>query len=690
VCGDLYAGAETDVAALRAALDWARRLRAMITGGTAPLTPAHLKAAESAVPTAQLAAAADAWRQARDALMAAFGPDRRQELAAELDDYEGAAQLIEAMFDDASGRDEWHAYQAARASLAAYGLDTAVDFCIAEHIEPGQVPRVIELAILQEWAEHHLRTDPALATVRAADREALVREYQELDGALIGAAAGDIIRACNARRPLSDTGEAAVIREEAEKKRDHLPVRVLIERARHVCQTIKPCFLMSPLTVSEYLPPDLHFDVVVFDEASQVSPADAINCIYRGSALILAGDQRQLPPASFPGDGALDDRPDTSAETPDRRSILDLAAESGAYRNLNLRWHYRSRHEALIAFSNAEFYEGRLVTFPSRHGDGRNVGVELFWVEGTYRRGTSRDNPDEAAHVAERVIHHYDTRSALSLGVVTVSEAQADAIETAVSKARLHRPDLDRFFTDDRLRGFFVKNIETVQGDERDVLIFSIGYGPDENGQITMDFGPLSRRGGWRRLNVAITRARYRNEIVSSIRATDIPASVTSEGLSHLRRYLEYASRGLPELAPGSSAGGDAESPFEDSVIKVIRSWGYGLTPRVGTAGYRIDIGIHYPSHPGVYALGVECDGYQYHSAKAARDRDRLRQQVLRDLGWNLHRIWGTAWYRDREGEERRLMAAIEHAMAAPHDGMPGGITKTGEAARPVIRAEWR
>ena len=364
-CGDLYAGAETDIAALQAALDWARRLRAMITGGTAPLTPAHLKAAESAVPTAQLAVAAETWRRARDAVMAAFGADRRRELAAELDDYTGTAQLLEAMFDDTSGRDEWHAYQAARASLAAYGLDTAVDFCIAEHVEPAQVPGVIERAVLQEWAEHHLRTDPALATVRAADRAALVREYQELDEALLAAATGDIIRACNARIPRGDTGEAAVIREEAEKKRGHLPVRVLIERARHVCQAIKPCFLMSPPTVSQYLPPGLHFDVVIVDEASQVSPADAISCIYRGRALILAGDRRQLPPAGFSGDAAPDEQPEGSAEAPDRRSVLDLAKESGAYRNLALRWHYRSRHEALIAFSNAEFYEGRLVTFPS-------------------------------------------------------------------------------------------------------------------------------------------------------------------------------------------------------------------------------------------------------------------------------------------------------------------------------------
>jgi REase_MTES_1575/Protein of unknown function (DUF4011)/AAA domain/Protein of unknown function (DUF3320) len=689
VCGDLYAGAETDVTALRAALDWARRLRAMITGGTGPLTPAHLKAAESAVPMPRLPAADEAWHQARDALMTAFDPDRRPDLVTELDDYDDTADLLTVMFDDSTARDEWHTYQAARASLAAHGLDVAVDFCIAEHVEPAQVPQVIERALLQEWAEHHIRTDPALAAVRAADRDALVREYQELDRALIAAAAGDIIRACNARRPNSDVGESAIIHREAEKKRGHLPVRVLIERARHVCQAIKPCFMMSPSAVSQYLPADLRFDVVIVDEASQVSPADAIGCIYRGDALILAGDQRQLPPASVSGSGAGnggDQWPEESGDTADPESVLDLAKGSGVYRSLALRCHYRSRHEALIAFSNVAFYESRLVTFPSRNSDGPNAGVELFWDEGTYRRGTSRDNPDEAVRVAERVVHHYDTRPDLSLGVVAFSQAQAGAIEAAVSRARQRRPDLDRFFTDDRLRGFFVKTPEAVQGDERDVLILSIGYGPDENRQVTMDFGSLGRPGGWRRLNVAITRARYRTEVVSSIRAGDIPESVTGEGLRHLRRYLDYATRGLPALAPGTR--GDAGSPFEESVIDVIRSWGYALTPRVGAAGYRIDIGIHYPSHPGVYALGVECDGHRYHLAKTARDRDRLREQVLRDLGWNLHRIWGISWYRDRKGEERRLQAAIEHAMAAPVHGLLGGASTPADPGRPLIQTE--
>jgi very-short-patch-repair endonuclease len=220
------------------------------------------------------------------------------------------------------------------------------------------------------------------------------------------------------------------------------------------------------------------------------------------------------------------------------------------------------------------------------------------------------------------------------------------------------------------------------------VLIFSIGYGPDENRKITMNFGPLNRQGGWRRLNVAITRARYRNEIVSSIRAGDIPESATAEGVRHLRRYLDYAARGLPALALDTSAGGDAESPFEESVISVIRSWGYDLTPQVGTAGYRIDIGVRHPGHVGVYALGIECDGYQYHSSKVARDRDRLREKVLQGLGWQLHRIWGTAWYRDRNGEERKLRAAIEQAIAAPVHGLLSGAGRPQENDRPVIQTE--
>jgi very-short-patch-repair endonuclease len=695
--GTLYEDSRTDIAAVRQAFEWVRRMRELVTGSPdSPLTDAQAKDLAIAQPSTGLANAAEAWMSARSSLLDAFDVERQRAMAAELDDYEDAEDLIKALREDTAGQDEWHAYRKARTLLESRGLSAAVAFCVSDRVHAERVPEVIERALLQEWAEEVMKTDPALQTVRAIDRDALVTEYQALDRMLIGAAAGKIIRACNRRRPRSDIGESATIMREASRKRKHMPVRKLLESTRNVTQAIKPCFMMSPLTVSQFLPPDMHFDVVIFDEASQVLPGDAINCVYRGSSLILAGDQKQLPPTSwlFSGTKGDDDEEwsEDSDDTADFESVLDLAKGAGVFRSLSLRWHRRSRHEALIAFSNFSFYEGGITTFPSAHGDGPDAGVELFHADGVYRRGTSRDNPVEAAMVAERVIHHYDTRPDKSLGVVAFSEAQASAIENAVLEARQSRSDLDRFFdSNDRLSGFFVKNLEAIQGDERDVLIFSIGYGPDENGKLTMNFGPLSKPGGWRRLNVAITRARYRNEIVSSIRAGDIRAHADSEGARHLRRYLDFAQRGMAALALETSTGGDAESPFEESVINVIRSWGYEVTPQVGTAGYRIDIGIRHPAHPGAYALGVECDGYQYHSSHVARDRDRLREEVLRGLGWHLHRIWSTAWYRDRRGTEAALRAAIEKAVAAPLDGLlPGTGDGTGDGAfavpdRPVI-----
>ncbi len=685
VFGELYAGPRTDIHAVRLAVEWTRLLRVRFSPHGGPLTPAQVKAAADAIPAGHLTAMAATWQLARSELTALFDADRGSELTAELDDYHDAAALIDVLTQDSGGPGEWRAYHQASATLAAYGLHVVVAFCAAERLSASQVVAVIQRALLQRWAENQLKSDPALAVVRAVDRDALVAEYRKLDHALIAAATGKIIRACNARRPRTDLGEAAVIRREAEKKKRHMPVRTLIERSRTVTQAIKPCFMMSPLSVSQFLPPDMHFDVVIFDEASQVTPGDAINCVYRADALILAGDQKQLPPTNFfaAGQDNDDEWSEETDDTADFESVLDLAKSAGVFRNLPLRWHYRSRHEALIAFSNISFYKGTLITFPGAHADGPDVGVASFPVNGTYRRGTTRDNPVEAAKVAERALYHFDRRPGWSLGVVTFSEAQAVAIETALREARRNRPDLDRFFdTTDRLRGFFVKSLEAVQGDERDVLIFSVGYGPDENGKITMNFGPLNRQGGWRRLNVAITRAHYRNEVVSTLRPGDIPGSVASEGVRHLRRYLDYAERGMAALALDTSTGGDAESPFEESVISVIRSWGYEVAPQVGTAGYRIDVGVRHPLHPGVYAIGVECDGYQYHSSRAARDRDRLREQVLRGLGWRLHRIWGTAWYRDRNGEERKLRQAIEAAIVAPVHGL---LT---EAASTVIPSE--
>ena len=369
-----------------------------------------------------------------------------------------------------------------------------------------------------------------------------------LDRELTIAATSEIIRAANTRRPANTSiGEPAIIRREGMKQKRHIPVRDLIERARTTCMAIKPVFMMSPLAVSQYLPSDMTFDVVIFDEASQVTPGDAINCIYRGKALILAGDDKQLPPTSFFDRQTDDENDDTDVD--DFQSVLELAKACGAFNNLGLRWHYRSRHEGLIAFSNYKFYEGKLITYPSAHAEGDHVGVAFYNAHGTYRRGGGADNPGEAAKVAERVIEHYTTRPDLTLGVVTFSVAQADAVVAAVSEAREQRRDLDHFFdTEDRLNGFFVRSLESVQGDERDVIIFSVGYGPDEAGKISTNFGVLNRDKGWRRLNVGITRARQRVEVVASMRAGDIPPS-TNENVEYLRSYLDYADRGMTTLA---------------------------------------------------------------------------------------------------------------------------------------------
>ncbi|MEV4952462.1 DUF3320 domain-containing protein [Paenarthrobacter nitroguajacolicus] len=674
---------ESDIETLDEAIDWTLELRSLATG---PLTPRQVKTLAESIPVSTMGTAYEKWMQTQDRLIQAFATSRHSELTEEFDDFHNALELIAALRADTVGQQEWFDYQRAYRELALRDLDTAVDFCIEQRLTEHDVPNVVKRALLRGWSDAVIQGDERLRPLLATDREALVDEYRTLDRDLIRASTADIIFAANTRRPVNTTmGEPAVIRREGGKQKKHRPVRELMSMTRNVTPSIKPVFMMSPLAVSQYLPSDMEFDVVIFDEASQVTPGDAINCIYRGKSLILAGDDKQLPPTSF-FERIADDDDEDETDVKDFQSVLELAKASGAFNNLGLRWHYRSRHEDLIAFSNYKFYEGKLVTFPSAHAEGDDVGVEFFHAHGMYRRGGGAYNPVEAAKVAERVIEHFTKRPDLTLGVVTFSVAQADAVQDAIDEARTHRRDLDRFFeTEDRLNGFFIRALEQVQGDERDVIIFSVGYGPDEAGKISTNFGALNKDKGWRRLNVGITRARQRVEVVASMHAGQIPPS-TNENVEYFRAYLDYAEKGPQTLAiPYSSTGLEPESPFEESVIAALQSWGHTVEPQVGAAGFRIDIGIRHPAYPGMFALGIECDGYQYHSAPSARDRDRLRDQVLTGLGWRLHRIWGTAWYRDRATEEQRLRAAVQEAIDAPL----GGRTKKAPAIdRPIVETE--
>ncbi|MEU1548784.1 DUF3320 domain-containing protein [Nocardia sp. NPDC005745] len=684
--GEMYCGVETDHSAVLDAVNWAQRVRRAAGGvqlrhsehgsrSRRTINASRALPLSSAAARTMLTAPVDSsfdqiraeWRGLRKELAGLFETERSGEIGTALSrSLSSARAVVSRLSADQRGPEVWSRYRAALAEFIEHGLGALPSQLARQGIAAADVAATVERAILTAWVEDLLATDVRLASIRAEDRNRLVEQFRAADRELIRGAPAAVINSCDARRPRrTNVGSAAVITSEAEKQRRHMPVRRLLRETRDVVQRIKPCFMMSPLTVSQFLPPDFRFDVVIFDEASQVRPEDAINSIYRADALIVAGDQKQLPPTSF--FGASGDTEDDEWDEDDSdafQSVLDACKASGVLRSLPLRWHYRSRHENLIAFSNHEFYRNTMVTFPGASQDGPDIGVEFFKSSGVYDRSGRRDNSGEAALVAERVIHHYATRPSLTLGVVALSKSQADAIEAAVEKARAARPDLGEFFTDDRLDGFFVKNLENVQGDERDVIILSIGYGRDQQGKLRSEFGPINRGEGWRRLNVAVTRARRRVELVASFRGGELPDS-TNKSVQHLKRYLLYAESG-PRILATAAADADAgpESPFEEQVIDVLRDWGYDVQPQVGVAGYRIDMAIKHPEAQGIYALGIECDGAMYHSSRAARDRDRLRESVLRDLGWRLHRIWGTDWYRNRADAMERLRSEVAAACA--------------------------
>lgn len=611
-----------------------------------------------------------------------FVPTRIRDLEAELSDYDDVCALIDDLSAGVEGARDAIALRRTLDVVSELGLGAAVSHAQREGFPEESIESFLVSTVYRSWIDAQIEDDPRLAGIDIDDRDQLVQRFRELDAQLSGSAIAAIVEAGLSRRPRTAVGQAAVIRREAEKRRRHVPVRDLIGDARDVILAVHPCFMMSPLAVSQYLPATQLFDVVIFDEASQVMPADAINCVYRGAALIAAGDQKQLPPTSFFA-AAVDELDEEEEDlATDFESILDLMKSTGAFTPLSLRWHYRSRHEHLIAYSNSSFYDSRLVTFPGAIEQSEDTGVKFIKVDGVYRRSAGSDNPIEAKAVAQRVLHHFTTRPEKTLGVVAFSANQRDAIEAALELARAARPDLDGYFGDDRVAGFFVKSLESVQGDERDVMIFSIGYGPDEHGKVYKQFGPVTRSGGERRLNVAITRAKELVEVVSSMTAADI-GEVASAGSRHLRRYLDFAERGEValqlELGP---AGLDTESPFEDAVISYVRSLGFDVQPQVGVSGYRIDMGVNHPNQPGAFMLGIECDGAAYHSSKVARDRDRIRHEILEGLGWTLHHIWGTAWYRHPEREKETLRQLLESLALQPVTGRVAG----GRArARPEV-----
>lgn len=529
-------------------------------------------------------------------------------------------------------------------------------------------------AVLERW--------PELQSLASENRHDLVSTFTDLDRRKLNDNVSQILSSHLGQVPQGATGKMGIIRGEIGKKRGHIALRRLFERAGEAVQRIKPVLLMSPISIAQFLPPgSLKFDLLLIDEASQVRPEDALGAIARAEQIVVVGDKKQLPPTSF-FDRLLDDEQDFddqedagedllagAASVASMESILTLCEARGLGSRM-LNWHYRSRDPSLIEVSNREFYENGLILPPSPLQKDPAYGLCFTRVDGIYDRGGKRDNRKEGEAVVDRIAQHARQHKTLSLGIVTFSFAQRNLITELLEFRRRTDPVLDAFLREGQSEDVFVKNIENVQGDERDVILVSVGYGPSTpGGRPGMSFGPVNGDGGERRLNVLFTRARVRCEIFASFDPGDMDVSrAVQQGPRILKRFLEFAKHGvIDESIP---TGEDADSPFEEDVADVIKSLGFLADPQVGSSGFRIDIGVRHPDKPGTYLLAVECDGATYHSALWARERDRLRQDVLEHLGWRFHRIWSTDWFYNRKAEVDRLRKCLEAAREAAEHGV--------------------
>ncbi|MFQ6025903.1 MAG: DUF3320 domain-containing protein [Dehalococcoidia bacterium] len=695
-----YNGFETDWADIMACLSWTDELLRLLPSGR--LSPELMAHAERPQTSSAYAAIADAATSIVQQYQATTAPIQASyNLAVGPWESWGQARFddirlwAEELSQDADFASDWLLYQSATTELDLVVGPSVSELIRQQTDDSALVPSIIERRVLGAWLDWVYLQEPDLAGFTTSEQEDLIAKFKELDEQLVLAAQVEVRRKVIERHPnvyatSVRSSELGILRGELSKRRRQLPVRRLFQTIPRLIQTLKPCFLVSPLAVSQYLPiselasETLNFDVVIFDEASQVFPEDAVPATLRGKQLVLAGDQKQLPPSSFWRRSLTDDGLDYDDEGEDelsnqlvgRESILDVAVGmvGRQFNEAHLNVHYRSKEESLIKFSNHHFYDDRLLTFPSPGVGDSWYGVHDVYVQdGRYDAGATRTNRAEAEQVVDMVFRHMRTRPlGETLGVVALSRSQSDLIERFVEERRIHERDVDERFNERPEEPFFVKNLENVQGDERDHMILSVGYGPTVgSGAVPNRFGPLNIAGGERRLNVVITRAKQRMDVVHSLKPSDIHSE--QAGARLLRRFLEYASnpRQAFESEVTIDATAEPESPFEAAVERALVARGYRVARQVGVSGYRIDLAIRSEDDTN-YDLGIECDGWTYHSAPAARDRDWLRQKVLEGLGWRIHRVWSTAWVRNPEGELARIEEELARARSRPRHAMNG------------------
>lgn len=559
---------------------------------------------------------------------------------------------------------EWLVFQRQRDTVRETLAASVVTAFEEGNLEKDDLMHALEGCAARSCLDRMLNTTPALTDFTASSHEASIEKFRQLDTDIIEKNRVRLrAKLCAGLPSVQKAGPndtaLKVLKFQLKKAKNLKPIRKLFAEAANEILAVKPCVMMSPLSVAQYLEPGcVEFDVVIFDEASQVRPADAFGAILRGRQLVVIGDRKQLPPTSF-FDKMLEGEEAEDSGISDIDSILDLCWDNLDGKK-DLRWHYRSLHESLIAVSNREFYGNKLHVFPSPFHKNDRFGLHFSPTTGSvYDKGKSRTNRKEARIVAEAVVKHLAENPEDSLGVGTFSSQQREAIWDELDKMRLKNPSLDQWLSSEDGKQFFVKNLELIQGDERDVIFISVGYGYDATGGFTQNFGPLNQEGGERRLNVLITRARKKCVVFCNFPGNLIQTNASSQGVKALRSFLEYARTGAFEQV----SSGEPESPFEESVHDFLKSEGFEVHSQVGSGSYRIDLAVPHPANPGEYVLGIECDGASYHSSVVARERDRLRQQVLESRGWKIHRVWSTDWYQNRPACRERLSNAVNDAL---------------------------
>ncbi len=602
------------------------------------------------------------------------------------------ADRLKLWIENSESLSKWLAFEGKHQALQAAGMGSIAHKLWSGALALDKAKAIFERAYFDVLAEEVFTIHPQLREFDGDQHNRLVASFREADRRRIEQTRIEICSKHYTNMPRGDSGIGAlgVLSGEFAKKRNHLPIRKLMKKAGGAIQALKPVFMMSPLSVAQFLEPGaLQFDLLVMDEASQVEPVDALGAIARARQIVVVGDERQLPPTQFfsrmttnISEEDDDEDDDYTLATHDVESILNLCLARGLPQRM-LRWHYRSKHHSLIAVSNKQFYGNRLFIVPSPYDKSSGMGLVFHHLpEATFDSGGTRTNSIEAKAVAHAIIHHAKEYPTLSLGVGAFSVKQQQAILDEVELARRAHPDTEHFFTQAHQdEPFFVKNLENIQGDERDVIFISVGYGRNQSGYLAMRFGPLNAEGGERRLNVLISRAKRRCEVFSSITADDIDLERgKGAGVIAFKLFLKFAQTG--KLDFGQVTDREADSVFEEQVAAALRAKGYVVKMQIGIAGFFIDLAIVDAERPGCFLIGIECDGASYHSSRSARDRDRLRQAVLEDHGWIIHRIWSTDWFRRPKEQLEKTILAIEEAKRV-HEAR-GQQTGLSTASKPL------